>query len=152
MVIIRIIIVCGYVVLYVVLKLRGIWYRILIIMKTTENKKKEVKSAPSADRFAVIQTGGKQYLVKSGDSIKIEKIKNAKIGGVLVFNEVLLFADGDNVKIGKPFVDGASVEARVMEEGRAKKVTIIKYKPKTRYHKKQGHRQTYLKISITNIK
>ena len=102
------------------------------------------------NKFAVIQTGGKQYLVKPGDSLKIEKIKKPENGEV-VFDKVLLIIDGDDIKIGKPFVEGAKVSAKVLEEGRGKKITILKYKQKTRYHKKAGHRQPYTKITISDF-
>lgn len=102
------------------------------------------------NKFAVIQTGGKQYLVKAGDSLKIEKIKAGE-NGSLVFDKVLLIVDGENIKIGKPFVDGAKIEAKVLEEGRGKKVRVIHYKSKTRYHKKAGHRQPYTQVKIMDI-
>ncbi|MEW5907676.1 MAG: 50S ribosomal protein L21 [Patescibacteria group bacterium] len=103
------------------------------------------------NEIAVIQTGGKQYLVKQGDKIKIEKIKAVKNGDI-VFDKVLLVVNGENIRIGTPFVEGAKVEAKVEEEGRAKKVIILKYKPKTRYRVKRGHRQRYIKIKILDIK
>jgi large subunit ribosomal protein L21 len=114
-------------------------------MKTTEIKKKE-------DKFAVIQTGGKQYVVKTGDVLKVEKIKNTKVGEILKFDNILLVADDKNIQIGKPFVDGAIVEAKIEEEGKNKKITVLRYKSKTRYHKKKGHRQPYTKISIASVK
>ncbi len=100
-------------------------------------------------KFAVIQTGGKQYLVKPGDSLKVEKI-NAEKGG-FNFDKVLLVADGDNLKIGKPFIDGAKIPAEILEQGRGKKITVISYKSKTRYHKKKGHRQPYTQVRISNF-
>lgn len=102
------------------------------------------------NKFAVIQTGGKQYLVKPGETLKIEKIKAEK-GGEIFFDKVLLTVDGENLNIGKPFIDGAKVGAKIVEEGRGKKVTIIHYKQKTRYHKKSGHRQPYTKITISDF-
>lgn len=104
-----------------------------------------------SDKLAVIQTGGKQYLVKSGQSLKIERLKNTPKKGV-VFSKVLLVADGDDVKIGKPLVDGASVSAKIKSEGRAKKITILRYKSKTRSRKKRGHRQPYTEVAIDGIK
>lgn len=105
----------------------------------------------TSDKLAVIQTGGKQYIVSPGQSLKVEKIKNAKIGEDIIFDKVLLIAEKDGIKIGRPFVGGANVIAKLEEEGRAKKVTIIKYKAKTRYHKKKGHRQPYTLVKISNF-
>lgn len=86
-------------------------------------------------------------MVKPGDKLKIEKIKAVKDGNV-VFDKVLLTVDGDNVKIGRPFVEGAKVVAKSEGEIRGKKITILKYKSKTRQRKKKGHRQTYTLVSI----
>ena len=84
-------------------------------------------------KFAVIQTGGKQYLVKPGDTIKIEKLpKPEKEGELLYFNDVLLIADGDKVQIGKPFLKDVKVSAELLKEGRLKKISILRYKSKTR--------------------
>ena len=102
------------------------------------------------EKFAVIQTGGKQYLVKPGESLKIEKINSEKDAN-FVFDKVLLIADGENLQLGKPFIEGAKIEAKVLEQGRGKKVIIQKFKPKTRYHKKQGHRQSYTLVKISNF-
>ena len=102
-------------------------------------------------KLAVIQTGGKQYIVKPGDSLKIEKLKGVKEGGSFIFDKVLLTAEGDNVKIGRPFVEAAKVEAKVEGEGRAKKINVIRYKSKTRYRKKKGHRQPYTQVKISNF-
>jgi len=89
-------------------------------------------------------------LVKPGDTLKIEKIKKPE-NGEIVFDKVLLIVDEDDIKIGKPFVDGAKVGAKIIEEGRGKKVIVLKYKQKTRYHKKAGHRQPYTKITISDF-
>jgi len=101
------------------------------------------------NKFAVIMTGGKQYLVKPGDNLKIEKI-NAEKGG-FDFDKVLLVADGDNLKIGKPFIDGVKIPAEVLGQGRGKKVIISKFKSKTRFHKKAGHRQPYTQVKISTF-
>lgn len=100
--------------------------------------------------FAVIKTGGKQYLVKPGDKIKIEKIKQ-KEGEEVIFEEVLLYSDEKGTEIGKPFVKDAQVKAKVLEHGKNKKVIIFKYRPKKRYRKKQGHRQPYTLVEILSI-
>ncbi|PIT92049.1 MAG: 50S ribosomal protein L21 [Candidatus Harrisonbacteria bacterium CG10_big_fil_rev_8_21_14_0_10_42_17] len=101
--------------------------------------------------FAVIKTGGKQYKVAPGDKIKVEKLK-AKEDGSISFDEVMLVADGDNVRIGKPFVEGVMVEASVVGEGRDKKKIVFKYHSKTRYKKKRGHRQPFTEVEIGAIK
>lgn len=103
------------------------------------------------EKLAVIQTGGKQYLVKPGDKLKIEKVKAVKDGNV-VFDKVLLIVDDKDVKIGVPYIAGAKVTAKSEGEMRGKKITILKYKSKTRQRKKKGHRQTYTKINIIDIK
>jgi large subunit ribosomal protein L21 len=100
--------------------------------------------------FAIIKTGGKQYKVSPGQKIKIEKIDAQESKGV-VFNEVLLIDDGKNVAIGMPTVKGAKVEGKVLEQGRADKVIIFKYKSKKRYQVKRGHRQPYSLVEITKI-
>ncbi len=99
--------------------------------------------------YAIIATGGKQYKVSEGDVIRVEKLKIAP-GKTFTFDEVLVVNDGE-MKIGNPTVDGASVNATVMEEGRAKKVIVYRYKRKTGYHKKKGHRQPYTKVQIDKI-
>ena len=100
--------------------------------------------------FAVIKTGGKQHLVTQGQKLKIEKL-NAAEDGQVGFDEVLLVADGDAVTIGTPQVAGAKVEARVLKQGRSKKVIVFKYRPKARWRKKKGHRQHYTEVEITKI-
>jgi large subunit ribosomal protein L21 len=100
--------------------------------------------------FAVIKTGGKQYLVREGDVIEIEK-KSAQVGDKIVFDEVLLLADEKTTKIGTPLVKGAKVEAEVLEQLKGPKIKVIKFKRKVRYHRKRGHRQSYTKVKITKI-
>ena len=103
-------------------------------------------------KFAVISTGGKQYKVAEGDFLKVEKISDdLKVGDKVVFDQVLLVDDGATTKIGTPTVSGAKVEATLAEIGRAKKVIVIKYKQKSRYFKKNGHRQPYSKVEITSV-
>lgn len=101
--------------------------------------------------FAIIETGGKQYKVAAGDSLKVEKLAEAKAKGEVVFDKVLMVADGDKVKVGTPYLPGATVTAKFELEGRAKKITIIKYKAKSNYRIKQGHRQTFTKVKIEKI-
>ena len=98
---------------------------------------------------AVIVTGGKQYTVAEGDVLYIEKL-NAEAEATVKF-DVLAVLDGENTKIGTPVVEGAAVEAKVVKNGKAKKITVFKYKPKKNEKKKIGHRQPYTKVEITKI-
>ncbi|MBU1177028.1 MAG: 50S ribosomal protein L21 [Patescibacteria group bacterium] len=101
--------------------------------------------------FAIIKTGGKQYLISAGDKIKIEKIDTEE-GKEVVFDEVLLLGkDEKDIKIGDPLVKGAKVNAKVIKQDRAKKIIIFKYKPKKRYKNKKGHRQLYTEVEILKI-
>ncbi len=103
--------------------------------------------------FAIIATGGKQYKVSKGDTLKIEKIKGSfKVGDKIVFDKVLLTVDGKDTIVGTPFITGAKVESTLDEIGRNKTVEVIKYKQKSRYFKKYGHRQPWFKVRIGNIK
>lgn len=99
--------------------------------------------------YAIIATGGKQYKVSEGDVIRVEKL-GAEAGSTYTFDQVL-FVGGDDVKVGDPTVAGATVEASVVGDGKAKKVIVYKYKRKTGYHKKNGHRQAYTKVKIEKI-
>ena len=101
-------------------------------------------------KLAVIKTGGKQYLIKEGDKLKLEKII-AKEGDSVEFDEVLLVVD-KGVKIGAPLVEGAKISAKVLKQGRSKKVIVFHYHSKTRYKKKAGHRQHFTEVEITGIK
>jgi len=99
--------------------------------------------------FSVIKTGGKQYVVKAGDSLKVEKLDvDLKQGETLTFDKVLLTSVGGVVTVGTPFIEGASVDASFEEQGRNKKVVVIKYKQKSRYFKKNGHKQPHTKVTI----
>ncbi len=100
--------------------------------------------------LAVIKTGGKQYLVRKGDRIKIEKI-DGKIGDEVNFSEVLFLGDEKSVKVGTPHVSGAKIEAKILKQGKAKKVTGVKHKPKKRYKVKFGHRQEMTEVEIVKI-
>ena len=102
--------------------------------------------------FAVIKTGGKQYKVAEGDKLLVEKLDKDK-GEEFDFEEILLIGNSkpENVKVGKPFIEGAKVHARVLEQGKAKKKIVFKYSNKTRYKKKKGHRQPYTEIEILKI-
>lgn len=98
--------------------------------------------------FAVIKTGGKQYKVAEGDVLYVEKLESKD--GQVTFDNVLLVANG-SVKVGKPAVSGAKVLAKVLEEGKGEKKMVFRYKSKTRYKKKKGHRQLFTKVQITKI-
>ncbi|MGF2617246.1 50S ribosomal protein L21 [Rossellomorea vietnamensis] len=99
--------------------------------------------------YAIIETGGKQIKVEAGQTIYIEKLAGNE-GETVTFDKVL-FVGGDNVKVGSPLVDGATVTAKVEKQGRAKKLVVFKYKPKKNYRRKQGHRQPYTKVTIDKI-
>jgi large subunit ribosomal protein L21 len=103
--------------------------------------------------IAVIQTGGKQYKVAKGDSIKIEKLAGTyKEGDTVTFDKVLLVDNGQDTTIGTPFIDKARVTGTITKIARAPKVTVIKYKQKSRYFKKNGHRQPYFEVKIEGVK
>ena len=99
---------------------------------------------------AIIETGGKQYKVAEGDTLFIEKLE-AEAGQAITFDKVLAILDGDKATFGAPVVEGASVAATVVKNGKGKKVRIFKYKPKKGYRRKQGHRQPYTKVTIGKI-
>lgn len=131
--------------------------------KTTKTAPKAAKkeAVAASGEFAIIQTGGKQYLVSEGQKIKIEGIKGEltkdgrkayEVGDKLTFGEVLLSDNGkDATTIGAPFISGAKVEAEIVRIGRAAKVTVIKYKAKSNYFKKRGHRQPFFEVKITKL-
>ncbi|MES2213240.1 MAG: 50S ribosomal protein L21 [Patescibacteria group bacterium] len=103
--------------------------------------------------FAVIKTGGKQYRVSAGETIKIEKFKgDFKVGDKITFDEVMLVESGSDTTIGTPFIASAKVLGTLSEIGRNKTVDVIKYKQKSRYFKKNGHRQPWFKVTIDSIK
>lgn len=124
--------------------------------KTAQTKsatpKASQKKALETTEFAVIATGGKQYQVSVGQTVQIEKIEGLKKGDPVTFEKVLLVDNGTDTTIGTPYISGASVTAEVMVVGRSPKVMVIKYKQKSRYLKRNGHRQPYLKVKITAIK
>ncbi len=100
--------------------------------------------------YAVIRTGGKQYKVAAGGKLKVESLP-AEVGSEIEINDVLMVADGDNIKIGAPVVAGASVKATVLGHGRGEKVMIFKMRRRKHYRKTQGHRQNYTEIRIDGI-
>jgi len=100
--------------------------------------------------FAVIKTGGKQYIVEPGKKLKIEKLE-AEEGKEVTFDQVLLLSDNNKLLFGTPLVENAKVVGKVLKQGRAKKVVVFKYKPKKRYKVKKGHRQHFTEVEITKI-
>jgi len=100
--------------------------------------------------IAIIETGGKQYLVKKGDKLQIEKLAG-ETDSVINFDKVLFASDGKELKLGKPHLDGIKVEAKILKQGRGKKIHVLKYKAKSKYRRKQGHRQHFTEIEITKI-
>ena len=99
--------------------------------------------------YAIIKTGGKQYCVEEGKKISVEKL-DAEVRVEVIFDQVLLVA-GDDVKVGAPVVAGAKVTAKVLEQGKGKKIRIFKYKAKSNYRRRQGHRQPFTKVEVTKI-
>jgi len=123
-------------------------------VKKAISKKAPIKKAvpKSSNTFAVIETGGKQYKVQVGEYFRIEKLKDGmKAGDKIKFDKVLLVDDGKKSQIGAPYLKGKVVEAVLEEEGRAKKITVIRFKSKSRYFKKKGHRQPYMQVKISKI-
>ena len=100
--------------------------------------------------YAIIETGGKQYKVSEGDIITVEKLA-VEAGSEYKFDKVLVLAKEGDIKVGAPYVEGAAVTASVIGDGKAKKVVVYKYKRKTGYHKKNGHRQQYTAVKIEKI-
>ena len=100
--------------------------------------------------YAVVQTGGKQYRVAEGDVVKIEKLI-AEEGDAVVLDSVISVVNEGEVLLGKPFVQGAKITAKFLEQGRDKKILVFKYKAKSNYRRRQGHRQSYTKLLIEKI-
>ena len=100
--------------------------------------------------FAVIESGGKQHRVQEGDVLRLEKL-DAEAGASVTFDRVMLVGEGEDVTIGTPLVEGGSVTAEVLGHGRHDKITVIKFKRRKDYDKKQGHRQHYTEIKVTGI-
>ncbi|HLG73100.1 MAG TPA: 50S ribosomal protein L21 [Chloroflexota bacterium] len=101
-------------------------------------------------RYAVIKTGGKQYTVSAGQVLEVEKL-DVEAGSEIELNQVLMVSDEGTVKTGKPLVEGAKVTARVLAQDRDKKIVVFKYKPKKRYRRKTGHRQSITRLAIKEI-
>ncbi len=103
-------------------------------------------------KIAIIETGGKQYVVTQDSVLDVEKLPGvSKVGEKISFDKVLLVDDGTAIKVGAPYVAGATVSAELVEEGRDEKITVIRYRQKSRYFKKRGHRQPFAKVRITAL-
>jgi large subunit ribosomal protein L21 len=100
--------------------------------------------------YAVIKTGGKQYRVKEGELVRVESLP-AEEGAAVEFDSVLLVADGDDIKIGTPYLSGGKVTATVSSHGRGKKIEVVKFRRRKHFDKKTGHRQNYTELKITGI-
>ena len=100
--------------------------------------------------YAVVNTGGKQYKVQKGETLRIEKIPG-EVGTRVTFDKVLMVADGENVRVGQPLLEKAAVLASIVEQDKAKKIIVFKYKRRKRYRRKQGHRQPYTAVRIDGI-
>jgi len=121
--------------------------------KTTTTTKKKVLKKEESKEFAVIFTGGKQYKVAVGDVLKVEKIDgDFKLGDKVIFDKVLLVDNGIDTTIGTPYIAGAKVESIFQKLGKGKTVIVVKYKQKSRYLKRNGHRQPYIEVKISSIK
>lgn len=101
--------------------------------------------------YAVVKSGGKQYKVEEGQLLRLEKLAG-DVGKSVKFDHVLMFADGEDIQIGQPVLDNVSVEGHIVEQGKAKKIIVFKYKKRKRYRRKQGHRQQYTAVLIDSIK
>lgn len=97
--------------------------------------------------FSIIQTGGKQYIVKPGDKIQVETLPG-EAGSTITFDQVLMTGDSKSYQLGKPFLAGVTVTGKILKQGRGKKIHILKYKAKSKYRRKAGHRQAYTEIEI----
>jgi large subunit ribosomal protein L21 len=100
--------------------------------------------------YAVFRTGGKQYRARQGERVRIERL-DAAVGDAVAFDQVLLVGEGAQVKVGAPLVSGGKVEAKVVSQGRADKITIIKFRRRKHYRRTQGHRQSFTEVEITSI-
>ena len=100
--------------------------------------------------YAIVSSGGKQYKVQKGEILRVEKI-SGDIGAPVSFDKVLMFSDGENVNIGQPVLENVSVNGHIVEQDKAKKIIVFKYKRRKRYRRKQGHRQQYTAVKIDSI-
>ena len=101
--------------------------------------------------YAIVDSGGKQYRVKEGDILKVEKLAG-EVGDNVSFDKILMFSNDENVNIGTPLLEDVTVNGHIVEQGKAKKIIVFKYKRRKRYRRKQGHRQQFTAVKIDNIK
>ncbi len=101
--------------------------------------------------YAIVDSGGKQYKVKEGEVLKVEKLAG-KVGDSVSFDRILMVSEGDNVNIGTPLLEDVAVSGHIVEQGKAKKIIVFKYKRRKRYRRKQGHRQQFTAVKIDSIK
>ena len=101
--------------------------------------------------YAIVKTGGKQYKVREGDVLRVEKL-TGDVGSEISFDDVLMFSDGETVTVGQPKVDNVTVGGHIVAQGKSKKIIVFKYKRRKRYRRKQGHRQHFTAIQIDSIK
>jgi len=100
--------------------------------------------------YAVVSTGGKQYRVQKGETLRVEKIPG-EVGSKVTFDKVLMVADGENIRVGQPLIEKAAVQASIVEQDKAKKILVFKYKRRKRYRRRKGHRQPFTAIRIDGI-
>ncbi len=99
------------------------------------------------NKFAIIESGGKQYRISTGDKVRVEKLPVDE-GGNFIFDKVLLLVDGENIQIGTPYISGATIEGKIIKQAKDKKKIVFRYHSKTRYRKKKGHRQLYTEVQV----
>lgn len=100
--------------------------------------------------YAVIFSGGKQYRVQEGDTLKLESLP-AEVGSIINFDKILLVGEGDTIKVGRPYLEGSKVAATIVSQGRGKKIEIVKFRRRKHHEKWQGHRQNFTEVKITEI-
>ncbi len=100
--------------------------------------------------YAVVSTGGKQYKVREGDTLRVEKL-SGDVGDKVTFDSILMFSEDEEVKLGQPLLEGAAVQGHIVEQGKAKKILVFKYKRRKRFRRKQGHRQPFTAVKIDSI-
>lgn len=120
------------------------------IYKMTRFSKALLSAIWSFEMYAIIKTGGKQYKVREGETLKVEKLP-AEVGDSIDFDQVMMIADGDKINVGAPLIEGGKVTAEVTEHGRGKKIMIIKFKRRKHHRKQMGHRQSFTEIKVTAI-
>ena len=101
--------------------------------------------------YAIVDSGGKQYKVQEGEVLRVEKLAGA-VGDSISFDKILMFSDGENVNIGTPLLEDVAVSGHIVEQGKAKKIIVFKYKRRKRYRRKRGHRQQFTAVKVDSIK